>query len=421
MTSDTGHRTVQGVPNGSFRYGYDPQARIEYGYIFLPVVTGAAQQVIQQAYQQFPSRNYFVGTSGGGRQGMKATQKFPGLFDGVISVVPAFRVPTTSVANMVMVQLQAGISQVGVDGVTKDIATAFSRDNLRYAAEQILHVCDAMDGLRDGMVFRPWQCGFNPQKLQCHGARPDAGCFTHAQVSVFRQIHNGIPQYAPWNYDPGLATGWPGHRLGAVNTVAGAPNNASISTLMAGFLAFDAVTPPLANASADLYQYMVASDPDAEYAKLSATTALFPIPTTELVDAASPDLDAYASRNGKLVIIQGLADPFFSPVDISRYLANVVQRYGQAGADRIVRLFLVPGMNHGSGGPTVDVSDPLKLLDDWVESGVSPSSYVAKVNPNNPALPADWSKSRSRLICAYPKEAMYAGGDSEDAGSFVCR
>lgn len=420
VASDTGHRTVPGVPNGQFRYGYDPQARLEYGHLFLPVVTTAAEQVIQRAYQQLPSRKYFVGTSGGGRQGMKATQLYPELFDGVVSVVPAFRVPTTSVANMVMVQLQASIAGFGVDGVTKDIATAFSSDNLRYAAAQILQACDADDGLRDGMVSSPSRCRFNPKRLVCQPSAPEPGCFSTAQVEVFSRIHKGIPQYAPWNYDPGLATGWPGHRLGSPNTVAGAPNNAAISTLMAGFLAFDSVTPPLADPAANLYQYMLSADPKAEFKKLSATSALFPLPTTDLVDAASPNLDGFARRKGKLVIIHGLADPFFSPVDIARYVDRVTQRYGSRRAGELVRLFLVPGMNHGTGGPTVDVSDPLRLLDDWVETDVSPGSYVARVNPANAALPVDWSRTRSRLVCAYPKEAIYIGGDAESASSFAC-
>ena len=164
-----------------------------------------------------------------------------------------------------------------------------------------------------------------------------------------------------------------------------------------------------------------AGDPVAEFAKLAATSTRFPLSATQLVNADSPNLDAFAQRNGRLLIIHGLADPYFSPHDIQQYLDQVVQRYGAAAAGDIVRLFLVPGMNHGTGGPTTDVADPLKLLDDWVESSAAPASYVAKVNPSNAALPAGWSKSRARLVCAYPREAYCLGGDGEAAGSFECR
>ena len=190
---------------------------------------------------------------------------------------------------------------------------------------------------------------------------------------------------------------------------------------MAGFLGYDSVTPPLADPNANLYQYMLTGDPVAEYAKLSATSTRFPLSSVELVDASSPDLDAFKARNGKLLIVHGLADPFFSPIDIQRYMDQLAARYGAEGARSVARLFLVPGMNHGTGGPTTDVADYLGLLEAWVEHDTAPDRYVAKVNAANPALPAAWSRSRSRTICAYPTEAHFKAGDPEDAASFECR
>lgn len=419
VTTDTGH-TPQPGANGAYRYGYDPQARLEYAYQATSIVTHAARGVLQKAFAQGPARSYFVGGSGGGRQGMKATQVYPELFDGVIAVVPAMRVPLASIANMVMVQEQASISAYGLDGVTKDIATAFAPAQLRSAADEILRQCDALDGVADGMVFSPSRCRFDPQALRCAAPGVPGGCFTQPQIDVFKRIHDGIPQYASWYYDPGLVSGWPAHRLGKVNTVAGAPNDASIATLMAGYLAFDAITPPLSDPSANLYEYMLSADPIAEAAKLSATSAKFPRATSDLIYADSPDLDRFAARNGRLLIVHGLADPYFSAVDTQRYVDRVIDRYGDRAKD-IVRLFLVPGMNHGRDGPTTDVADLLGVLDAWVDSGVSPAQYEASVRPNNPALPADWSKTRTRKICAYPTEAQYVGGDKELAASFECR
>ena len=43
-------------------------------------------------YGRGADRSYYVGCSGGGRQGMMFTQRFPELFDGVIAMAPAMRV-----------------------------------------------------------------------------------------------------------------------------------------------------------------------------------------------------------------------------------------------------------------------------------------------------------------------------------------
>ena len=422
VATDTGHRTMPGT-NGSFRFGFDPQARLEYGHLFLPIVANAFKTVVKAAYLQVPSRSYFIGSSGGGRQGMKATQMYPELFDAVAVVVPGFRVASATIANMAMVQEQASISRTGVDTVTPDIATAFSRAELNFAAAKILEQCDALDGVADGMVFSPARCAFDSQRLLCTASDPASGCFSQPKIDVFKRIHDGIPQYSPWNFDPGLAAdnGWPSHRLGAVNTVAGAPNTANIAGQMAGHLAFDLVIPPVEDPFANPYLYMLNGDPATAFAKLSATSAKFPHSAFSLMNADSPNLDKFAARKGRLLMVHGLADPYFSPADSTRYLDQLNKRYGAEAASDIARLFLVPGMNHGTGGPTTDVYDTLQLIDNWVETGIAPNSYVAGVNPANAALPTSWSRSRTRLICAYPMEAHYRGGDHELATSFECR
>ncbi|RYF69641.1 MAG: tannase/feruloyl esterase family alpha/beta hydrolase, partial [Comamonadaceae bacterium] len=38
----------------------------------------------------------------------------------------------------------------------------------------------------------------------------------------------------------------------------------------------------------------------------------------------------------------------------------------------------------------------------------------------NPEVPAAWSPTRSRPLCAWPAVARYRGGDPEQAASFVC-
>jgi feruloyl esterase len=76
-------------------------------------------------------------------------------------------------------------------------------------------------------------------------------------------------------------------------------------------------------------------------------------------------------------------------------------------------MFLVPGMGHCGGGPSLDRFDMLTAVVNWVEKGTAPDSIAA----TGKAFPR-----RSRPLCAYPRHAQYKGsGDTEDATNFSCQ
>ena len=78
-------------------------------------------------------------------------------------------------------------------------------------------------------------------------------------------------------------------------------------------------------------------------------------------------------------------------------------------------MFLVPGMQHCSGGPGTDNFDPLTALETWVEKGQAPASILAT---HRTAGRVD----RSRPLCPYPQAAVYSGtGSTDDAANFSCR
>jgi feruloyl esterase len=94
------------------------------------------------------------------------------------------------------------------------------------------------------------------------------------------------------------------------------------------------------------------------------------------------------------------------------------------------RLFMVPGMSHCGGGPGANVlfhseeaaavplepdRDMLTALEQWVEQGRAPSSFVAS------RLDKDGAIERTRLVCAYPSIAKYRGsGDVNRAENWTC-
>jgi feruloyl esterase len=75
-----------------------------------------------------------------------------------------------------------------------------------------------------------------------------------------------------------------------------------------------------------------------------------------------------------------------------------------------VRLFMVPGMGHCSGGTSPNSFDTLETLANWVENGIAPE-----------ALPAsNASTGRSMPLCKFPEQASYIGGPVNLASSWTC-
>ena len=83
VTTDAGH---QG-PTPEF--GLDPIARIDHAYAAHERTATIAFALIARYYGRAPDRKYFVGCSGGGRQGMMFAQRYPASFDGIAICAPA--------------------------------------------------------------------------------------------------------------------------------------------------------------------------------------------------------------------------------------------------------------------------------------------------------------------------------------------
>jgi feruloyl esterase len=77
------------------------------------------------------------------------------------------------------------------------------------------------------------------------------------------------------------------------------------------------------------------------------------------------------------------------------------------------RLFMIPGMQHCSGGPGATTFDMLTALENWVEKGKAPD-----IIPASRAIPGG---VRTRPLCLYPAVAAYNGrGSTDDAANFTC-
>lgn len=403
-STDSGHQG-QGDPftaSADSSFGIDQQARVDQAYGGFIAVTELARRMIPSYYGRPWKKAYFMGCSNGGRQALLAAQRFPLDFDGVLSVAPAARVGTATISS---VWETIAFSQIAPkDSAGRPILSkAFSNADLTLLGQAVADACDAADGVKDGLIFDTQACHFDPEVLACKGAKSDA-CLSTQQVSVLKKVFGGPKNsrgealYSNWPYDTGVAApGWRALKLGTSETAA--PNSADVLLMFSGLKGFF-FTPP--DPGFDPMKFNFDTDP----ARLHDTNVL--------QDSLLTFLSTFSQRGGKLMLMHGMSDPFFSAYDTAAYYERVVRDNG--GLEKTmpwVRYFEVPGMNHCGGGPALEDFDPLTALVEWTEK-IEPPEHMSAKGKSFPGV--------SRPVCAYPTYPHYRGtGSQNDAANFECR
>jgi hypothetical protein len=439
VSQDSGHDNRDNNDperNGSTTFGFDPQARLDFGYNSYDQVTQAAKALIRAYYGRAPERSYFVGCSEGGREGMMMSQRFPDSFDGILACSPGFKLPKAALyghawdaQTLAEVAKAAGTyDRFGQPFLNK----TFTDEDLDVAAQQILNACDELDGLKDGMILNFPACtsAVVAPKLDaaaCTGPKR-VTCLSGVQVAALKKIMSGARDskgellYADWPWDRGIGgkigdtynQGWRIWKMGAYDSPL---NSAIIVGLGSGAVSAIFSTPPVAvpSSGAAPMAFLMGVDLNRDAGKIYAESGLYTKSSWDFMMASSTDLSAYQRRGGKLIIVHGASDPVFSINDTIGWWNQVNQANGRSAAD-FVRLFAVPGMNHCSGGPATDRFDAFTALVNWVEKGAAPEKIIAAAGPGSP-----WP-GRTRPLCPYPSQPRYNGtGSIEDAASFSCQ
>jgi hypothetical protein len=401
VSTDGGH---QGTDAAS--YGKDQRARVDHAYNAYDRTAQLAKKMIDLYYGKQPDHSYFVGCSGGGRQGMMFSQRFPSYFDGIIASAPAMQVASgASISAAWESQTYNAIAPPDAAGKPV-LSKSFSNADLALVSKGVLDACDAKDGLTDGLVQDPTACGFDPAVLQCSSAKTDS-CLSAPQVSALKKgfagprNSAGTELYASWPWDAGIsAAGWRSWKLGS--SVTSTPDSRFV-TLIENAMAYEFLTP--FDPTFSIFKFNFDTDP----ARLNAYSQIYDTYRTT-------DLTPFSSRGGKLMFFHGASDPIFSANDTVNYYKRLATTAGGMDkAQAFSRLFVVPGMNHCSGGPATDAYDGLAALVNWVEKGQVPDRISAQASTT--ALAAV-----KRPLCAYPKHAQYKGsGDTNDEANFICQ
>jgi feruloyl esterase len=387
-STDTGHDAAKEVL-ATFAYETkdNPNARrkfLDFAWLSVHETAVLAKQVIQAYYGAGPKYSYWVGCSTGGRHGMQEAQRYPEDFDGLVIGAPGLYNTGNS-----MRRIWVGQTQVG-DG-------AIPATKLPALTKAVYDKCDAVDGLKDGIIDDPRRCDFRPARDVPKCASGDGtDCFTAAQIAALEKIYGGP-------HDSQGRQLFPGEPVGSEPVWAD------------NFIAPDKTVLPRAESQMKYAMLDPAPGPSWKFTMFNFDTdpARLARAAAEL-NARNPDLAPLKKRGGKIVQYSGWADQQVNPFPGIEYYGAVSQQLGEAATRDFYRLFMVPGMFHCNGGPGCNTVDWLAAVVDWVENGKAPERLIG-------AHVEQGKTTRTRPMCPYPQVARYSGtGSIDEAANFAC-
>lgn len=393
ISSDQGHHSSDGPrATSSALWAFNNlQAEIDYGFRAAHVAALAGRAITERYYGKLPRYSYFMGCSGGGRQGLVEAQRFAWDFDGIIAIDPSNLACTGT--TLLWNALALGDS---------DGKPLLARSDFELLRTAVLKECDAHDGLEDGILGDPRTCRFDPASLTCE-AGSQSGCLSAAQVVAVKKVYSG-----PVN-SKGERVSYP-----AMPGTEGGVFWSADTTYSADRWRYMGFTP-------DAGPHWRASDFDfdVDYKRLGVM---------QTINAAdNPDLRTFKARGGKLMIVQGWDDSG-SPLPLNTVdYYETMQRTmgGRESTQEFARLFMIPGREHCGHGPGANAIDFLGHLEAWVEQGRAPEMMIgAHVQSEDWAdfvrLPSDLARAKfTRPHYPYPLQAKYRGsGDPNDYRNF---
>ena len=400
--TDTGH--VNSEPTWEFIAPGQPNTAkiIDYFYRAVHEVTLAAKQLVKDYYHSGRiSQSYFDGCSNGGKMGLMEAMRFPDDYDGIISGAPWLDPVGTSLWSLK--NAKALLDAYIPFPVFTAVGAAINKQ------------CDAADGVADGLVQNPAKCAFNPDALV-----PET--LTQKQADALKLIMKPVSDQKGSFLYPGSSVSnlgqVPASPFGPMNELETPPVNPL------GAQPWGKATPPAnwtlaTGVLLNLGYYDPAVDlnnaiEDGGVVKPAALNVLYDRLKPNIPDNPSK-FQAFFRKGGKLLIYHGYDDLVISPYSSIWFYEDLAEQNG--GYEKLqghARLFMVPGMQHCTGGAGPNTFDTLSAVEKWVEQGDAPDGILATHATNNVV-------DRTMPLCQFPEQARYRGsGDLKDASNWSC-
>ncbi|MGC3944385.1 MAG: tannase/feruloyl esterase family alpha/beta hydrolase [Chryseolinea sp.] len=374
--TDTGHEANP----FSAEWAYNNMERqLNFGKLGVHRTAVISKVIMETYYCKQPSYSYFVGCSRGGGQGMIEAQYYPEDFDGIVAGAPAYSWPAIG-AKVI------SICQKNYPN-PKDLKPVLTADNLKLLQEFVLKQCDILDKVKDGIVGDPRDCKFDYSKIpMCSGDKPGPSCLTRGQLDVAKAVYEPLVKEGKVIY-PGFPFGAEAEPFSWDITIAGT------SPMMQPSFHFQVGT--------NMFKFLVFNDPSWDYSKYDFSNFYSQTSfASSFLDATQTDYAGLKKRDAKMILYHGWNDPVLSAYSTIEHYEAALQK--DKDLSKNIRLFLLPGVLHCSGGPGCADVDWISLIQNWVENKQEPVVAMS-------SKAVDGKVVATKPVYNYPKVAIYKG------------
>jgi feruloyl esterase len=381
--------------NGGGEFALDANGRLnwegirDFAHVGIHDMTVTGKGLTQAMYGTLPKYSYWNGCSTGGRQGLMEAQRYPQDYDGIAAGAPAI--------NMTNLTMQGLWGAVQMQALSNPVPSC----KLAAATAAAVAACDAIDGVKDGVIGAPDRCTYDPKPLVGTSAG-NCGVFTDADAVIIRSLWQGSTR------EDGSFR-WYGHSRGADLRAVAATSGTPLK-------------PDPFFVATDWLKYFITQNKDFDWTSMTpAAYQRYWDQSDEqygnVIATDNPDLTAFRDHGGKTIIWHGWADELITAEGSIHYYKRVQAEMGGAKKTaEFARLFLAPGVGHCDGGPGPQPTGVLDALVTWVEHGMAPETLLATRRDRTTG-----AVIRSRPLCQYPLVAKYKGsGSTDEAANFVC-
>lgn len=385
--SDSGHAIINGNMMDC-SWALNQECFENFAYLSLKKTKDVVMYLTELVYDEKPERVYFYGGSNGGRECMKAIQKYPEDYDGAICFFP------------VLYWILKVLMDVRNGNVFENIAEAgrFGQETCDQILKVTMDICDELDGAKDNVIANMKAASAKRKEVE------DAirKIVTPEQFEMLQLFSSPMTLPFPLAFGKVSLPGYQAFEGTSLFSHFSSLASASDTSQLTGGESL------IANAFVRDSSFAPCHFDPVEWKSRIQEVSRW-------MDAYGTDLDAFKKKGGKLILVQGTCDPQVTAYGTIQYYERLLDRYGKEQLDKFMKFYLAPGYGHGTDGTFIITSDFIHALDEWVEEDKTPKDLVIK--DINPA-----TIGRTRPLYEYPEYPYYDGkGCIDKADSFVRR
>ncbi len=306
----------------------------DFGFRSTHLMTVVAKQFVAAFYGKAPDFSYFNGGSTGGQQALQEAQRYPDDYDGIAAAVPAHcRTP-----------LHAYF--LWNDQILNKCPFTKTQEDAVIAAG-IEYMASRETPAAAGKFVSDPRCNAKDIEAVVALALKKDTTLTPAHADALRKLFDG-PRHVN------------GERI-----FNGIPFGSSFQS---------------AHGNLYLFTWVFGAEKKTDDINFGADIDTYTAALGPWLNAENPDLSAFSKRGGKIILSSGSADPVVPCHATMDYYERVIEQCGGLEkAQSFARLYIIPGMAHGGGGPGINQSpNLLDAVKVWREKGTVPNALPGK-------------------------------------------